>query len=81
MIQYPHKESRNSSRCETPSRHTESSHVHMPRRPNTCRNDPSHKRPSAYNDFEHYRSSHRSPSPGPTRGGCSRCAAPGPMRV
>ena len=32
----------------------------MPHRSNTCRNDPSHKRPSAYNDSEH-------PSESPTR--------------
>ena len=82
MIQYQHKESRNSSRCESLSRHRESSHVykssckttnyhqrpsHMPHRSNTCRNDPSHKRPSAYNDSEHYRSSHKSPSQSSTR--------------
>ena len=56
------KESRNSSRCESPSRHKESSHVHMPHR-----NDPSHNRLSAYNDFVHHRSSHRSPSQSSTR--------------
>ena len=51
IIQYQHKESRNSSRCESPSRHRESGHVHMPHRRNTCRND-----------THYYRSSHRSPS-------------------
>ena len=56
MIQYQHKDSRNSSRCESPSRHRESSHVHMPHRRNTCRND-----------THYYRSSHRSPSQSSTR--------------
>ena len=42
IIQYQHKESRNSSRCESLSRHRESSHVYK----SSCKTTNYHQRPS-----------------------------------